>query len=96
MSDPYAAIVQQGNGVLTLGDPFNNFVAVTPSDTATFAATRALYMGGGSDTASIVVDGAYGGVSVTFSKVRGGYIYPFRVTRVYSTGTTVPNIVALY
>jgi hypothetical protein len=68
------------------------FVAVTPSDSTTFAATRALYVGVAGD---VVVDGVKRGTQVTMTAASIGE-HPWQVTRVYSTGTTATNIVALY
>jgi S-adenosylmethionine synthetase len=68
------------------------FVAVTPSDSIVFAATRALYVGVAGD---IVVDGAKRGTQVTLTAAAAGE-HPWQVTRVYSTGTTATGIVALY
>lgn len=66
--------------------------AVTPSDSADIKTTRGIYVG---SSGNLKVDMAYGS-TVTFSSVMAGQIYPFQVTRVYSTGTTASAIVALY
>lgn len=65
--------------------------AITTSDTANFAPTRGLYVGG---TGNVVVDMAYG-TTVTFTGVQGGTVLPVQVTRVY-TASTATNLVALY
>lgn len=68
--------------------------AVTPSNTTVFAQpTRSLYIGG---AGNITVDMVDGGASVTFVGLLAGSILPVQVTRVYSTGTTATNILALY
>lgn len=67
-----------------------NGTAITPSDSATFAATRALYVGVSGD---VKVDMA-GGATLTFKSAPVGPL-PIQVTRVYSTGTTATDIVAL-
>jgi hypothetical protein len=68
--------------------------AVTTSDSVIYAQpTRALYIGG---AGNITVDMADGGTSVLFVAVQGGTILPIQVTRIYSTGTTASNMVALY
>lgn len=66
--------------------------AVTPADGGSLRPTRALYVGG---AGNIKVDMALGS-TVTFSGALAGTILPVQVTRVYSTGTTATNIVALY
>lgn len=68
------------------------FVAVTPSDSTVFAATRGVYVGVAGD---VVVDGAKRGTQVTMKAAATGE-HPWQVTRVYSTGTTATDIVALY
>lgn len=70
--------------------------AVTPSDTANFASTLGLYVG---VAGNIKVDmaGVGPGVDpVVFLGATAGSILPVRVTRVYLTGTTATNILALY
>ena len=68
--------------------------AITPSDVTVFEQpTRGLYIGG---AGNITVDMADGGSSVLFVGLLGGGVYPFQVTRIYATGTTATNIVALY
>ena len=74
-------------------NPADNAAAVTPNDSSDLTNTaRALYVGG---TGNVKVDTAAGD-TVTFSSVPAGAIIPVRVKRVYSTGTTATNIVALY
>jgi len=65
--------------------------AVTPSDSTTLVATRALYVGGSGD---VKVDMAEAG-TVTFYGVVAGSLLPIQVVKVYSTGTSATNIVAL-
>jgi hypothetical protein len=67
---------------------------VTTSDSTIYEQpTRGLYIGG---AGNIVVDMADGGSSIPFVGLLGGGVYPFQVTRIYATGTTATNIVALY
>lgn len=67
---------------------------ITPSNTTVFEQpTRAIYVGGGGN---ITVDMTDGGTSVLFVALLAGVIYPLQVTRVYSSGTTATNLVALY
>lgn len=71
--------------------PARNGTAVTPSDSTTFAATRALYIGVSGD---VYVDFVGGGTNVKMTAAPVGE-RPWQVTRVYSTGTTATGIVAL-
>lgn len=65
--------------------------AVTLSDSATIEGTRALYVGVSGDVKVRFVNGGI----VTMKAVPVG-ILPACVNRVYSTGTTATDIVALY
>jgi len=66
--------------------------AITTSDTTNIPATRGLYVG---SAGNVVVDMAYG-TTITFVGVQGGTTLSLQVTRIYATGTTATNIVALY
>lgn len=66
-------------------------VSVTPSDTGNLGGVRGLYVGTSGD---VKVDTS-GGTTTTFVSVISGTILPIRATRVYSTGTTASNIVAM-
>ncbi len=66
--------------------------AVTPHDSNTIAACRALYVGGAGNIAVVTVDGN----AVTFVGAVAGSTIPVQVSAVKSTGTTATNIVALY
>ena len=73
-------------------NPADGAAAVTPNDSADLSfVARALYIGG---TGNIKID-TPNGDTVTFNSVPVG-IFPVRANRVYSTGTTATNIVALY
>lgn len=69
-------------------------VPVTPNDTTalTGGATKGIYIGGAGD---IRVDMANGD-NITFKSMSVGMIHPISVTKVYVTGTTATNIVAVY
>jgi len=74
--------------------PADNAAAVTPSDGSDLAnAARALFVGG---AGAVKVDMVGGTTAVTLTGVVAGSVLPIRVSRVYSTGTTATNIVALY
>lgn len=73
--------------------PASNAFVVTPADGSNLThAARALFVGGAGD---IRVD-TLGGDTVTFASVLAGSILPVRVLKVYSTGTTATNLVAVY
>ena len=68
-------------------------VAVTPADGSDLATVRAaLFVGTGGN---VKVDMAGTGTG-TFNNVADGTFLPILVDRVYSTGTTASNIIALY
>lgn len=66
--------------------------AVVLNDSTELQVTRALYVGTGGD---IKVTMAYGDV-VTFKNTMTGLVLPIQVIKVWSTGTTASNIIALY
>lgn len=68
---------------------------VTPSDTVDLPTmARALWIGG-AGSGNLKVDTAGGETAVSLSSVGTGLL-PISVTRVYSTGTDVTNIVAIW
>ena len=69
-------------------------LAVTPSDATIFAVpTRGLYIGVAGTIRVMHADD----IAVTDYPVTvAGYIYPWAVTRVYSSGTTATSIVAQF
>lgn len=76
-------------------------VAVTPSDTALIPnpggpdrnnAGCVLYVGTGGDLVVTTVAGD----KVTFVNTQGGTFLPIQVVKVWSTGTTAANIIALW
>ncbi len=69
-------------------------VAVSPSNSADIGTNSngyALYIG---TTGDVTVNAIGGGTNITFSSVPVGF-FPVLVTRVYSSGTTASNIVAV-
>ena len=75
-----------------LDSPADRAIAITPSDTADLAALpRALYIG----TGGAVKITTKGGDTVTLANVPAGTVLPVRAARVWSTGTTASDIVAL-
>lgn len=73
-------------------EPAYDMATVTASDTANINPTRGVYIGGAGD---LKVDTA-GGTTITLSATAAGSILPISVKRIYATGTTATNIVALY
>jgi hypothetical protein len=69
-------------------------VVVSPSDGADLGTTQALiFVGVAGD---IKVDCSGSGDAIVFKNVPAGSILPVKVDRVYSTGTSATNMVALY
>jgi hypothetical protein len=76
----------------SLESPYEDGVAVTPSDSTVLDTTRALYIGGAGAVAVVTK----GGTTLTFSAVPVGTVLRLRVTKVMATNTTATNILALY
>lgn len=71
--------------------PVGEFVIVTPSDSAVIDTTTALFIWTWWDVA------VYNGTaSVVFKNIADGSILPVKTTKVYLTGTTASDIIALY
>ena len=73
-------------------------VAVTPADGSDLAIiSRALWIGGAGDL-KVTMKGMQGdaGSSITLVGIPAGTLLPLAVDRVWSTGTTATNIVALW
>lgn len=86
MSDNYKG---QSGG---LNSPAQNADEITPDDAADLSTyTRALYVGIDGDVRVTFV----GGTTVTLSGLRAGVAYPFRLARVFATGTTAGGLVGL-
>lgn len=88
-TDRFAGKYDPASGGLTW--PATIAAAVTPSDTVDLTtAPRALYVGVSGD----VKVNMLGSGAVTFKAAPVG-VLPIRVSRVYATGTTATNILAL-
>ncbi|MCU9849341.1 hypothetical protein R5H32_19350 [Defluviimonas sp. D31] len=73
-------------------DPASNAGAITPSDGEDLAyATRGLMADGAGTIRALML----GGQTVTFTAL-ASTVYPFRVTRVFATGTTATGILGLW
>jgi hypothetical protein len=68
--------------------------AVTPNNSTDLATTDVVLYIGGAGSGNLKVTTS-GGDTVTFAGVGKGF-FPIRVNRVWSTGTDVTNIMALY
>ena len=77
-----------------LTSPARNVEVVTPADgTDLINVSREVYVGSAGD---LTVDMLDGGTNVTFVNVPAGSRLPYRVTRVYATGTTASDIVSVF
>lgn len=74
-----------------------NAVAVTPSDSADLNpfACFGIYIGG-TGSGNLKVDVVGSGSAIVFKGLTAGTFLPVQVRRVYSTGTDVTDIVALF
>lgn len=73
-------------------DPGDDGFDITPSDTEDLAVpTRGLYVGAVGD---VKVD-MLSGTTLTFVALAAGIIHPFRVRRVYATGTDATDIIGI-
>ena len=74
-------------------EPARDAAAVTPRDSAQISrVARALYVGGSGDVKLVTEEGN----TVTFQDIVAGSILPVKATKVFATGTTATNIVALF
>lgn len=79
--------------MLSLMDPAENAVGVTPDDaTDLIGSPRAIYVGGAGSLKVTLL----GGSVVILAAVNEGVIYPIRVKRVWSTGTTATGLIVLF
>jgi hypothetical protein len=76
-----------------IGQPASNAAAVSVHDVNELdAVPRAIYVGGAGDMKVTM----YGGEEVTFVGVAGGTVLPIRVKKIFSTGTSATNMIALW
>ncbi len=76
-----------------LSSPADSGAEITPSDQATLpVVTRALYSGTGGDITVRLASGD----TLKLSETMPGSIYPLRVDKVLSSGTTATGIVGLW
>lgn len=66
--------------------------AVSPSDTVNLAYPSVVYVGGSGNVKITTAQGS----AVTFTGVQAGSIIPVQALRVWNTGTTATNMVAVY
>jgi hypothetical protein len=86
ITDPYSDLVPATDGPLVGG------FAVTPGAPELPFVTRALMVGGAGDVAVIMRNGD----TLTLPGLQPGALYPMRVTRVLTAGTTATGILGLY
>lgn len=81
-----------------LTSPASNGVAVTPSDSVDLAnVSRGLLIGtAGNVQVTFVGQSNIPGTTTVLTGLSAGSVYPFRVTRVWSTNTTAGSIVSLF
>jgi hypothetical protein len=78
--------------------PSNEFVSVTPSDTAILTynskntKTRAIFVGG---AGNLAIKNSLG-TAVTFTGVAAGSVLPIATSNIMATNTTATNIAALF
>ncbi len=86
-----------GNLKEVLTAPAVSGIAVTPNDSTDLSVspTRGLWVGGAGTVKVDFLDGETV-TTVSIVGVAAGTLLPFRVSRVYSTGTGATSIVALY
>lgn len=76
----------------SLSSPPGAAEEITPNDSQELGVvTRAIYVGGGGDLRVRLISGD----TVTLTGVKGGVLYPMRVTHVLATDTTATNLVGL-
>lgn len=79
--------------------PFTRSAAITASDSVNISGdglTDAIYVGTATGAAGTLAVVDQGGVVTSLVGVLAGTIYPLRVKRVNTTGTSASNLVALY
>ena len=77
-----------------VGGSAKGAVAVTPNDSVDLAVTptKGIYVGGSGDLKVTLENGDV----VTFMSLSSGMIHPIAVKRIWATGTTATNILAVY
>jgi hypothetical protein len=74
-----------------LESPASVAFAITPNDSTDLSQdTRGIYVGGDGNLVARI-----NGADITFTGVKGGAVYPIRVSRVLATGTTATGLVGL-
>lgn len=76
-----------------LQDPATRAAAVTPSDSASLGAVKALYVGG---AGNVAIRARGNDTAVVHNAVPAGTVLEIQAEYVYATGTTATNIVAWY
>jgi hypothetical protein len=85
-ADPFEGYAQERGGVI------DNAVEITPSDSVDLATIPRGFWVGTSGNLKVTMKG---GQTVTFKNIDTGY-HGLRITRIWATGTTAADIVALW
>lgn len=76
-----------------LSSPAKQAFAIAPNDAADLTvSTRGIYVGSGGNLRLLLVGDT---TPVTFENVIGGVTHPFRVRRVYATGTDATGLIGV-
>jgi hypothetical protein len=88
------AVEYARGGPVTLESPVSGgeAIVISGSDHTLTYASRALWVG---STGSVKVD-MIGGATLTFVNVQDGTLLPIRISKVYQTGTSAQNLVAVW
>ena len=77
----------------SLSSPAGSAFAITPSDSEDLSVyTRGIYVGGAGNVKLTTV----GGDTITLNGCLAGTVLPIRAKRVFSTGTTATNLLAMH
>lgn len=92
VANPSYGPVESAVEMLLGGEAWDTAAAITPSDTVDLTVpTKAIYVGVAGD---VKVNMGASGTGITFKAVPVG-TFEIKASRVYSTGTTATNLVAL-
>lgn len=84
--------IDQQQNFLGIDAPARRMFSIVPDDNNDLAlSTRGVYIGGAGNLHVVTTEGD----NETAVGLLGGSVYPFRVRRVLSTGTTATNIMGL-
>ena len=73
--------------------PAGSGESITPSDSGSISACRGLWVG---TAGTLTIDFRTAGTNISLGTIAANTLLPFDVSRVYSTGTTATDIVAVW